>query len=77
MADVLRCPICDTEAKPLDRIGDADGFDCVNDGRVRVAGSVFATTLRDSTRQTWEAALQRARARQPDAWAATITTDDF
>ena len=78
MAEVLRCPICDAQAKPLDKVGDAVGFECVNDGRFRVGESVFATTaLRNASRQQWEAALTRARARQPKEWAATIWTDDF
>lgn len=66
------CPICGTKAKPLDKIGDATGFECVNDGKFRVARG-----LRDAPRQKWEVALKRARARQPSEWAPTITGYDF
>jgi hypothetical protein len=78
MPDEVTCPICKTKAKPLDRIGDAEGFECVNNGRFRVAGSVFASVaLRDASRPRWEEALRRAKARQPDEWAPTIETYDF
>jgi hypothetical protein len=79
MADELvPCPICDTQAKPIDKVGDADGFECVNHGRFRVAGSVFAIpAYRDASRETWEDALKRARERQPGEWAPTIITSDF
>jgi hypothetical protein len=74
----LICPICGEKAKPLDKVGDADGFECANHDRFRVVGSVFAIpALRDATRQKWEDALKRAKARQLGAWAPTITTDDF
>jgi hypothetical protein len=77
-ADELTCPICKTRAKPLDKIGDADGFECANDGRFRVSGTVLAApALREASRQRWEDALRRARARQPAEWAPTITTYDF
>jgi hypothetical protein len=28
----VNCPICKSEAKPLDRAGDWDGFDCLSRG---------------------------------------------
>jgi hypothetical protein len=37
------CPICRSEAAALDKTGDADGFDCHEHGKFKVAGSVFAT----------------------------------
>jgi len=77
MADEVTCPICKTKAQPLDKTSDADGFECASHGRFRVAGSVFATALRDAPREKWEAALTRARTRQPDEWAPTIMTYDF
>ncbi len=78
MADQVICPICKTKAKPLDKVGDFEGFECRNDGRFRVTRSVFDTpALRDAPRQKWEDALKRAKARQPGVWAPTIETDDF
>jgi len=69
------CPICKSEAKPLDRTGDAEGFDCPTHKRFKVAGSVFATR-RDTTREEWEAALKRATLRaNPDSWPVIQTTD--
>ena len=76
--DKETCPICGAKAKPLDRISDADGFECVNDGRFRVSCSVSATTaLVAKPKQEWRAALERSRARQPSAWAPMITSYDF
>lgn len=78
MADEVTCPICGEKAKPLDRVGDFEGYECVNDGRFRVARSVFAIpALHDASRQQWKEALKRAKARQPNEWAPTIKTDDF
>jgi hypothetical protein len=78
MADEVTCPICKTEAQPLDTIGDADDFECATHERFRLAGSVFGTpALREAPREKWEAALKRARARQPGEWAPTVTTKDF
>jgi hypothetical protein len=37
------CPICGAEAAALDKTGDADGFDCHEHGKFKVAGSVFAS----------------------------------
>ena len=72
------CPICKSEAAALDKLGDATGYDCGAHGRFRVASSVFATAhLVAAPRQQWEAALKRARDRQPDEWAPTIKTTDF
>jgi hypothetical protein len=78
MADEVTCPICKTKAQPLDKLGDADGFECATHERFRVAGSVFGTpALRDAPRVNWQAALKRARTRQPSEWAPTIETCDF
>jgi hypothetical protein len=72
------CPICNTAAKPLDKTGDATGYDCGEHGRFRVAGSVFATAhLANAPREQWEAALKRAKDRQPDERAPLIKTTDF
>jgi TIR domain len=77
-ADELTCPIRKTRAKPLNKIGDADGFECANDGRFRVSGTVLAAPAqREASRQRWEDALRRARARQPEEWAPTLMTYDF
>src|SRR6266516_2836676 len=45
-ANEVICPICKTKAQPLDKIGDADGFECATHERFCVVGSVFATDLR-------------------------------
>jgi hypothetical protein len=77
-ADELTCPICKTTAKPLGKLGDADGFECANHRRFRVSGTVLAApALRKASRQKWESALRRARVRQPGESAPTITTYDF
>jgi hypothetical protein len=69
------CPICGTEAAALDKTGHADGFDCHEHGKFKVSSSVFAT--KNPNREQWEAALKRAKTRQPDAWAPVIQIDDF
>jgi hypothetical protein len=77
MTDLV-CPICGTKAKPLDRISDATGFECLNHGRFRVADAVKASpTYWNASGEKWERALLRARSRHPDAWAAIIKDDDF
>jgi hypothetical protein len=77
-ADEVTCPICKDRAKLLDKTGDADYFECRNDGWFRVSGTVLAVpALRDASKQRWENALSRARARQFGDWAPTITTHDF
>jgi hypothetical protein len=69
------CPICGAEAAALDKTGHADGFDCREHGKFKVASSVFAT--KNPNREQWEAALKRAKTRQSDAWAPVILIDDF
>jgi hypothetical protein len=69
------CPICRSEAAALPKTGDADGFDCHEHGKFKVASSVFAT--KNPNREQWEAALKRAETRRPDAWAPVILIDDF
>ena len=71
----VTCPICKSEAKLLDKTGDATGYDCPEHGRFRVASSVLATK-QDARREKWEA-LKRAKERQPNEWAPLITTYDF
>jgi hypothetical protein len=76
--DELTCPICKTTAKPLDKLGDAEGFECLAHDRFRVSESVLAVpALRNSPGRRWEDALRRARARQPGETAPTIMTYDF
>jgi hypothetical protein len=72
------CPICQSEAKALDKTGDADGFDCPQHRRVKVAGSVFEdATGKTATCEQWEAALKKAKARtKPGEWPL-IQTYDF
>ena len=70
------CPICKSEAAPLDRTGDAEGFDCSQHGKFKVSSTVFATRS-GATLEQWEKALRRARARQPNEWAPCIIDSDF
>ena len=71
------CPICRSEAAALDKTG-ADGFDCPEHGRFKVAGTVFAeASNKTASREQWETALKRAKRRQPDAWAPVVLIDDF
>ena len=55
------CPICQSEAKPLDRTGDAEGFDCPQHERFKVGGTALSTKS-DASREQWEAALKKAKA---------------
>ena len=72
------CPICRTDAKLLDKVGDSIGYDCGEHGRFRVADSIFSIPgLMDVPRGEWEAALKRAKDRQPGEWAPIIMTTDF
>ena len=71
-------PHLQVRSSSTQKLGDATGYDCGAHGRFRVASSVFATAhLVAAPRQQWEAALKRARDRQPDEWAPTIKTTDF
>ena len=38
----LLCPICKSVAQEFDRTGDATGFNCEMDGKLKVANTVFA-----------------------------------
>jgi hypothetical protein len=38
------CPICKANAKLLDKVGDATGYDRATHGRFRVVGTIFATS---------------------------------
>jgi hypothetical protein len=72
------CPICESEAAALDKTGDADGFDCPLHDKFKVASSVFVdgNSGANATRDRWEAALKKAKARTPGGWP-TIQTTDF
>ena len=73
------CPICKREAAALpDKNGDADGFDCPRHGKFRVAGTVFAITRdKRAAIAQWEAALEKAKARQPSGVVPLILSYDF
>ena len=75
-AETSVCPICGSEAGELDRTGDAEGYDCARHGKFKVAGSVSAT-MQEATRQQWETALVKAKARTKSGEWPTITTLDF
>ena len=47
-------------------------------GKFKVASSVFAqVSTKNASRERWEAALNRAKTRQSDAWVPVIQTYDF
>ena len=70
------CPICKSSAKPLDRVGDAEGYDCLRHGKFKVAGTALVTK-KDANSEQWEAALKRAKAgTAPDKWSC-IKDGDF
>jgi hypothetical protein len=72
------CPICKSEAKLLDRTGEATGYDCPEHGRFKVSGTILAIPAkRGVSRERWQAALRRAKQRDPTAWATLITSYDF
>jgi hypothetical protein len=72
--------ICQSEAKELDKIGDADGFDCPKHGKFKVASTVFV--LASAGPQTlgheqWEAAFKKAKEKTKSGAWPLITTYDF
>jgi hypothetical protein len=64
------------DAGALDDVGDAKGFDCLVHERFKVASTVFALKPPPS-RDQWEVAFDRAKAKQPGAWAPLIDSYDF
>jgi hypothetical protein len=76
---MAECPICNSKVEPLDRFGDAEGFDCPLHGKFRVSHSVLADPdlMKYSYAARWEAALKKARPRaKPGDWP-TIQSYDF
>lgn len=73
---MTNCPICGAEAGELDRIGDAEGYDCARHGKFKVAGTVLSTK-QDANRAEWESALEKAKSRTGDYHWPTIITTDF
>lgn len=71
------CPICKVKTKPLDKVGDADGFDCPNHGKFKVGGTIWSVPAKaNASREAWEAALKRARERtKPGEWPAIHSND--
>jgi hypothetical protein len=58
------CPICKSDAQPLPKTWDHEGFDCLKHGKFKVSGSVLAVDPgKPASREQWEAALKKARAR--------------
>lgn len=73
------CPICKSEAESLPRTGYHEAYDCPNDGKFKVGGTVLVdnNSGRNATRTQWEAALKKAKARaKPGEWPL-IETYDF
>lgn len=72
------CPICQTEAKPLDSTGDPVGLDCPHHGKFKVSGTVLAVDIYTlAGREKWEDALKKAKGNaEPGAWPV-ITSYDF
>lgn len=71
-----KCPICGSKAKPLNKPGDATGFDCPTHSQFKVANSVLANQSA-YTREQWEAALKRAKSRTPPGVRPKIMTNNF
>jgi hypothetical protein len=71
------CPICKSDAEPLDRTGDHDGYDCPQHGKFKVHGTVLAVeTYMNAEREKWEAALEKAKARtKPGEWPLILSYD--
>ena len=70
------CPICGANVEPLAKTGDADGFDCPVHHAFKVGGTAFATRAR-ATRQEFENALQKAKARAKPGKYPLIRDGDF
>ena len=70
---MLACPICGSEAEPLPKTGDSEGFDCVRHRKFKVAGTVFAI----HTNGRWEIAYAIAKARAEVGELPLIMTYDF
>jgi hypothetical protein len=75
----LLCPICKSPAvQELDRTGNATGFHCPTHGDFKVADNVFVVAkVKDYTPEQWEAALDKAKEREPEGWPLVITDDFF
>ena len=74
----LLCPICKSAVQEIDHIGDATGYACPTHGNFKVADTVFAEAkAKDYTREQWEAALDKAKEREPEGWPLIITDDFF
>ena len=74
----LICPICKQKAKPIDSAVGTIGFECPKHDKFRVTHSVRSTPAHwNASEELWEKALERARSRHPDAWAAVIKEEDF
>jgi|SRR5690242_11082543 hypothetical protein len=75
----LLCPICKSAVvQELDRTGDATGFHCSTHGDFKVADTVFAEAkAKHYSREQWEAALDKAKEREPEGWPLVITDDFF
>jgi hypothetical protein len=76
MADLARCPLCNSEAAEIDRgLFDGVGFDCRFHGRFRVSGTGSCSEEGAHPRQ-WEHAVMLATAcfgaRLASAMAATL-----
>ena len=73
---MIVCPVCQSEAEPLDKTGDSEGFDCTRHGRFKVAGTALITKT-EASREQWESALKRAKDRTEAHLWSVITTEDF
>jgi hypothetical protein len=73
------CPICGSEAEELDKVADAEGFDCPKHGKFKVASTVFVLENADGARspEQWEAAFKKAKEKARRGTWPLITTYDF
>ena len=61
-----------------DKAGEADGFDGLRHGKFKIAGTVLAIAReKRANLEQWEAALERAKARQPSALVPLVLSYDF
>jgi hypothetical protein len=71
------CPICKCPATPLPKTWDYEGFDCPKHGKFKVHGTVVAVDANHpASREQWEAALEKAKARtKPGEWPLILSYD--
>lgn len=73
----VKCPICKSDARPLAKIIDGDGFHCPTHQEVWVARGVVRQ-MRNRARDEWKRALAKAKSRVAvRGGRPVIRSDDF